>query len=610
MHRERPFDDFAREPLLAAKLSQLGPGLAVGDVNGDDLEDIFLGGAAGGPGSFAMNQGGGKWSASQDLFPPWGEDPAVEDQGTLLFDADGDGDLDLLLVSGGVECASGDESLRDRLFLNDGKGGFTRAPADALPDLRDSGSVAAAADFDRDGDLDLFIGSRSIPGRYPETPTNRLLQNDGGKFRDIASELAPGLSESGLVTNALWSDVNADGWIDLLVTHEWGPIKGFINDNGRLRDATEDAGLAKYLGWWQGIAGRDLDGDGDIDYVATNRGRNTSYRVSADRPAKLFYGRFNGADEPPVLVEARYDEQGRLIPTRNKPEFEKAVPSVEVAYPSFHEFASATLAEIVGEAELEKATQLSANYADSALLRNDGRGHFTVEPLPVLAQVSPGFGVVMSDFNADGYCDAYLVQNQFSTRREIGRWDGGVSALMLGSLFPPPWGEGRGGGQTLGAGLPTSSNNRAGSGDPRTTLVAVPPRESGLILPGDAKSAVISDINGDGWPDIVVGINDGNVIAFEHEGVKDRRILSVRLKGKPGNPTAVGTRVTFVGSDGLRQTAEVAAGGGYLSQQSPTLWFGLGPSAQAASIEVRWPDGQSSRHTTRPDETWTSITQP
>jgi hypothetical protein len=136
------------------------------------------------------------------------------------------------------------------------------------------------------------------------------------------------------------------------------------------------------------------------------------------------------------------------------------------------------------------------------------------------------------------------------------------------------------------------------------------PRESGLLLPEDAKSAVISDINGDGWPDIVVGINDGNVIAFEHEGVKDRRILSVRLKGKPGNPTAVGARVTFVGSDGLRQTAEVAAGGGYLSQQSPTLWFGLGPTAQASSIEVRWPDGKSSRHTSRPDQTRTSITQP
>ncbi len=387
--------------------------------------------------------------------------------------------------------------------------------------------------------------------------------------------------------------------MDLLVTHDWGPIKLLLNAKGRLRDATGDAGLAKHLGWWQGIAGRDLDADGDIDYVATNRGRNTSYHPTAERPAKLFSGNFAEASDKPVLIEAEYNEAGQLVPTRNKPDVEKALSSVEIAFPSFHEFASATLAEIVGEAKLASATQLSANFADSAVLRNDGRGHFTVEPLPVLAQVSPGFGVLMSDFNADGHTDVYLTQNQFSTRREIGRWDGGVSALLLG------------------AGLLTSPNEGAGSvdpptkvGDPRTTLVALPPRESGLLVPEDAKSAVISDITGDGWPDIVVGVNDGKPIAFEHQGVPKCRIVSVRLRGKAGNPTAAGARVTLVRSDGLRQTAEVTAGGGYLSQQSPILWFGLGPTAQAASIEIRWPDGKSSRYSPKPNESAILIEQP
>jgi hypothetical protein len=578
IHREQAYDDFARQPLLPMKLSQLGPGLALGDVNADGLDDLFLGGAAGDSGALSIQQGNGKWAISQDLFLPWSEDVGVEDMGAVLFDADGDSDLDLLLVSGGVECEAGDEKLRDRLFINDGSGTFQRAAGGALPDLRDSGSVAAVADYDRDGDLDVFIGGRSIPGRYPETPVSRLLENNGGTFRDRAAERAPDIRLTGLVTSALWSDVNGDGWIDLLVTHDWGPIKLFLNQKGRLRDATQSAGIADLLGWWNGIAGRDLDGDGDIDYVATNLGRNTCYRVSAARPAKLFYGKFAVGDEKRVIVEGKYDEDGRLVPTRNKPEVEKALPFVEAAYPTFHEFASATLEEIVGPKALEDSLQLSANFVDSVVLRNDGRGYFTVEPLPVLAQVSPGFGVVMSDFNADGLSDVYVVQNCYSPRREIGRWAGGASAMLVGQ-----------------------ENGQ---------LASMPFRESGLLVPEDAKSALATDINADGWPDLVVGVNNAMVIALEHQGVPGRRLASVRLRGRRGNPTAVGATVTVVRSDGHRHSAEVQAGGGYLSQQSPTLWFGLGSAATVERVEVRWPDGEETRYEPKPDELAIVIAQP
>jgi hypothetical protein len=576
-HRERPFDDFAREPLLPVRLSQLGPGLAVGDVNGDGRDDIFLGGASGSAGTFSLNQGDGQWSLLQDLFPPWSENLDVEDMGTLLFDADGDADLDLLLVSGGVECAANDPSLRDRLFLNDGKGSFSRPMPETLPDVRDSGSVAAAADFDRDGDLDLFIGSRVMPGRFPETPSSRLLENHQGAFRDINAARAPELQHSGLVTSGLWSDVDGDGWLDLLVTQEWGPVKIFMNQSGKLRDATEEAGLANRLGWWNGIAGRDLDGDGDIDYVVTNLGRNTNYRVSTDRPAKLFYGDFTG-DGKRLAIEARYDEQGRLVPARNKLETEKALPLVEAACPTFHEFASATLADLVGEKPLADAFELSANTVDSVVLRNDGAGRFTVESLPVLAQVSPGFGVVMTDFNADGYTDVYLVQNSFSPRREIGRWDGGISVLLAGQ----------------------ADGN----------LSTVPFRDAGLIVPGDAKSAAVTDINGDTWPDIVIGMNDAPVMAFANRRVPGRRLAAVRLRGRAGNPTGIGSQVTVIRDDGLRQTAEVYAGGGYLSQQSATLWFGLGQRARIGSMEVRWPDGKTTQHTPANDELTIEIKQP
>jgi hypothetical protein len=222
-HHEKDYDDYQREPLLPWKLSQLGPGLAVGDVNGDGLDDLYLGGAAGQSGMLCVHEAGWRFRPVPQLC--FDEDKACEDMGALFFDADGDGDLDLYVVSGGVECEPGDPVLRDRLYLNDGKGNFTKAPGGALPDLRDSGSVVAAADFDRDGDLDLFVGGRFVPGKYPLTPNSRLLRNDHGRFIEVTDEIAPGLKQSGLVTSAVWSDVNGDGWLDLLVTHEWGPVK-------------------------------------------------------------------------------------------------------------------------------------------------------------------------------------------------------------------------------------------------------------------------------------------------------------------------------------------------------------------------------------------------
>ena len=225
-------------------------------------------------------------------------DRDCEDLGCVFIDIDADGDQDLYVVSGGTECEPGDEVLRDRLYLNDGAGGFTKLAApDALPDIRSSGSCVAAADYDRDGDIDLFVGGRVIPGAYPQTPQSQLLINHSGNGQVrlvLADESrAPGLANAGMVTGAVWSDANNDGWLDLLVTYEWGPVRLYLNNHGVLRDTTEAAGLAHLEGWWNSITAADLDHDGDMDYVVTNWGLNTKYHASEDHPYRVYYDDFD-----------------------------------------------------------------------------------------------------------------------------------------------------------------------------------------------------------------------------------------------------------------------------------------------------------------------------
>ena len=573
-HRETDYDDFQREPLLPWKLSQLGPGLAVGDVNGDGLEDLYLGGAAGQSGMLSLHDATGRFRPMPQ--PCFEADQASEDMGALFFDAEGDGDLDLYVVSGGVECEPGDKILRDRLYLNDGKGNFTKAPGDALPDWRDSGSVVAAADFDRDGDLDLLVGGRCIPGQYPLSPNTRLLRNDRGKFTEVTEELAPGLKQTGLVTSAVWSDVNDDGWLDLLVAHEWGPIKLYLNHQGRLEDRTAEAGLAEKLGWWNGLAGRDLDGDGDIDYVITNFGLNTRYRAAPGRPVLAFYGEFDKTGRK-HLIEACYEGE-TLYPLRVRSGALAALPSLVERFPTFQSYAQATLQDVYTPGLLAAAQRFEVNTLESAVLLNDGRGHFTFHALPRLAQAAPAFGVALADVNGDGKVDVYLVGNFHSPQPETGRMDGGISLLLVGhgdGRFTPVW-----------------------------------PNESGLIVPADAKGLAVTDLNNDGRPDFVVGINNAEPLTFENRGSRQNRVLTLRLRGKPGNPTAVGARVTITLNDGTTQTAEVNAGGGYLSQSTHVLTFGLGQKKNVSEIKVRWPDGTTTVERGRGDQPSLTLSQP
>ena len=575
-HSEIPFNDFERQPLLPNKLSQLGPGMAWGDVDGDDDEDLYVSGAAGSAGTLLICKDNGEFQPSDQPDLATENATQVEEMAPLLFDADSDGDLDLYIVSGGVECEPGSEVLRDRLYWNDGHGNFQQASENTIPALYDSGSVAVAADFDRDGDLDLFVGCRSIPGKYPLAGASRLLLNDQGRFTDVTDQLAPGLKQAGLVTAAVWTDADNDGWLDLMVTYEWGPVRLWNNHQGELVDGTHKAGLAKRLGWWNSIATGDLDHDGDIDYVVTNYGLNTKYHPTSEQPVLAYYGHFDDSGNP-RLIEAKHEGE-QIFPVRGKSCSTAAMPFLQETFPTFHEFAVASLNDIYTPQCLAEANRFEVNTLESGVLLNNGKGQFQFQPLPRLAQTAPGFGIVVCEVNGDGHADIYLAQNFFTPQRETGRMSGGVSVLLTGR----------------------------GDGSFQTVW----PHRSGLVVPTDAKSLTTTDLNQDGWPDFVVGNNDSKLTVFQHQGIPEAQRLKIRLEGRPGNTMAVGSRIIVMLDDNTSQSAEVHAGSGYLSQSTSTQTFGWRGEVHVRQIEVRWPDGQTTSHKPSKDNRLIVLSQP
>ena len=322
-----------------------------------------------------------------------------------------------------------------------------------------------------------------IPGQYPLSPKSRLLQNNGGAFTDVTSEVAAMLLSAGMVTASVWSDVDGDGWTDLMVTTEWGPVRYFKNESGTFVDCTAGALLSERTGWWNDIVAADLDRDGDADFVVSNFGLNTKYHASAEHPALLYYGDFENNGEM-KLVEAERENE-TLFPIRGKSCSTHAMPHLADKFKTYHDFALASLGDIYTEQCLNTAHRFAATELRSGVLMNNG-GSFVIKALPRIAQISPSFAVAAADFNQDGQVDVFLGQNFYAPQVETGRMDSGVGQLLLG----------RGDG----------------------TFDPIRPDRSGLIIPGDARTVSAIDLNGDDRLDIVIGTNNGPLSTWVQRG--------------------------------------------------------------------------------------------
>ncbi len=434
-HHEKDFVDYVYQNTLPHKFSQYGPGIAVGDVNGDKLEDFYVSGSNGNSGQFFLQNGKGVF------FPhPLTDIDSLmqnEELGSLLFDADNDGDLDLYVVSGGYEFPPGAHLYQDRLYVNDGKGNFRFEP-NALPEFTESGLAVKAADFDHDGYLDLFVGGRVVPREYPKPVTSRLLLNESEKghprFRDVTAEIAPRLLDLGLVTDALWTDVDNDGWIDLLISGAWMPLTILQNHRGKFTELN-DTGLQTYSGWWNSLVSGDFDQDGDLDYMAGNLGLNSFNKATSEYPATAYANDFdkNGSYDV-VLFDYRKNENGKMVlyPVNMLDDILRQMNFLRKKFTKYEYYARATADSIFTPEQMRGAQILQASQLQSCYVENKGNGKFELKTLPIKAQIAPMYGMVSGDFNADGNLDVLAVGNDFGTELFIGRYDASFGYFLAG----------------------------------------------------------------------------------------------------------------------------------------------------------------------------------
>lgn len=478
-HSEDNYSDFQREQLIPNSLSAEGPALAVGDINGDGLDDIFIGGAKDQPAKMFAQQPDGTFKTVNNQVLQ--NDRFTEDVDATFFDADGDADLDLYIVRGGNEAFAGNPLLADRLLINDGHGNFAKCKRGALPYMADNGSCVRAADFDNDGDTDLFVGSRSVPGAYGLSPNQFLLENDGeGNFKDVTKSISGGLKNIGMVTDACWFDYDGDNDPDLVVVGEWMNVSLFKNDGGHFNNVTGISKLDRTSGWWSCIKVADIDNDGDPDLIGGNLGLNSILTASVQNPVEMVINDFDNNGSLDQII-CSY-KNGVSYPVASLDQLVKQIPVLKNQYPNYSDFGEKTVNDIFGTKAVDNSILKKIVLLESCLFLNNGDGTFTTNKLPVEAQFSPVRDAFTGDFNNDKVNDLLLIGNNYSVRPSFGRYDAGYGWCLLGSK--------------------------------ENGFDALTPTESGFVVRGDARKIV--RLNVTGKQILVIAINNGKLQIFQN----------------------------------------------------------------------------------------------
>jgi hypothetical protein len=530
VHKAKDFVDFNIQKLLPHKFSEYGPSLAVGDIDGNGFDDIISGGSYGKSAQMFLQQSNGKFIQKSLLKGKDTLDKNRDDEGILLFDADGDGDPDLYIASGGYQNKHDSPFYQDKFYINDGKGNF-KEDSTALPINFTSKFCVRAIDYDKDGDLDLFVSGRVDPANYPKPVSSFIYRNDSKnghiKFTDVTDSVAPALKNIGLVCDAIFTDFDNDGWTDLILVGEWMPVTFLKNDKGVFKNVTPASGIGNKVGWWNTIAAGDFDNDGKMDYIVGNLGQNSFFKASDKYPVGIIAKDFdnNGTYDafPSLYLPAsQSDTEREEFPAQSRDDVLKQMISIRKKFETYKSFANAPMDSIFTDEERKGALQLHANYFSSALLRNDGNGKFTMTALPAQAQFSVLNGISVDDFDGDGNLDVVINGNDFGTEVNIGRYDA-LNGLLLK-------GDGK------------------GNFNPLSIL------QSGIYIPGNGK-ALVTLKSSKGKYLMAASQNKGALKVFE---------LNKNYKMIPLAPFDESAIITY--KNGKKQKREFSYGSSFLSQ--------------------------------------------